>query len=268
MLRLLRCEYMKLRRARFLLIGIAGTFIVPFFVIVKAVTNYVSAGTAMSLFALYLRETAFSCMRHVCVYADLLARDISAGSFVQFLSSGDGTYGSVRVLFSCQDAFRRGAFVCDADAVCLSDNLNERICRTADCGCSGLLCQCRPVKFAGGRVLPVVRVLSSCEQKILRAELPRSAFDGDYACDVYLWNCSESDPISERGSQIRKRLFFTQRGSLSAFFYSRRKLSKMNKSKESFALRYSSSLFMVHATESAPSRLQSLRDRFPASLWL
>lgn len=53
LLRLLRCEYMKLRRARFLLIGIAGTLIVPFFVIIKAVTNYVSAGTAMSLFALY-----------------------------------------------------------------------------------------------------------------------------------------------------------------------------------------------------------------------
>lgn len=42
MLSLLHCEYIKLKRSKFLLIGILGTLIVPFLVIVKAVTNYLS----------------------------------------------------------------------------------------------------------------------------------------------------------------------------------------------------------------------------------
>lgn len=42
MLSLLHCEYIKLKRSKFLLIGILGTLIVPFFVIVKAVANYFS----------------------------------------------------------------------------------------------------------------------------------------------------------------------------------------------------------------------------------
>ena len=42
MLRLLYCEYIKLKRSKILLIGIAGTLIVPFFVIGKSVTKYVS----------------------------------------------------------------------------------------------------------------------------------------------------------------------------------------------------------------------------------
>lgn len=54
MLRLLQCEAMKLRRSRFLLIGIAGTLIVPFFIIIKAVTRYGSdSRTVVSLFTLY-----------------------------------------------------------------------------------------------------------------------------------------------------------------------------------------------------------------------
>lgn len=54
MLRLLYCEYIKLKRSKILLIGIAGTLIVPFFVIVKAVTKYVSnPRMVMSLFSLY-----------------------------------------------------------------------------------------------------------------------------------------------------------------------------------------------------------------------
>ena len=40
MLRLLQCEYIKLKRSKFLLIGILGTLIVPLFVYVKAVINY------------------------------------------------------------------------------------------------------------------------------------------------------------------------------------------------------------------------------------
>lgn len=54
MLRLLRCECIKLKRSKFLLIGILGTLIVPFFVIVKAVTNYLSnPDTGIYVFSLY-----------------------------------------------------------------------------------------------------------------------------------------------------------------------------------------------------------------------
>lgn len=54
MTRLLQCEYIKLKRSKFLLIGILGTLIVPFFVIVKAVTNYLAnPEKVMSLFSLY-----------------------------------------------------------------------------------------------------------------------------------------------------------------------------------------------------------------------
>ena len=51
---LLHCEYIKLKRSKFLVIGILGTLIVPFFVIVKAVTNYISNPEAViSVFSLY-----------------------------------------------------------------------------------------------------------------------------------------------------------------------------------------------------------------------
>ena len=54
MLSLLHCEYIKLKRSKFLLIGILCTLIVPFFVIIKAVTNYLSNPEAdISVFSLY-----------------------------------------------------------------------------------------------------------------------------------------------------------------------------------------------------------------------
>lgn len=54
MLSLLQCEYIKLKRSRFLSIGMAGTLIVPFFVMIKAVADHFSAPeTAISLFSLY-----------------------------------------------------------------------------------------------------------------------------------------------------------------------------------------------------------------------
>lgn len=54
MLRLLQCECIKLKRSKFLLIGILSTLIVPLFVLVKAVMNYVSHNaTAISVFSLY-----------------------------------------------------------------------------------------------------------------------------------------------------------------------------------------------------------------------
>ncbi len=54
MLRLLQCEFMKMKRSKFLLIGILGTMIVPFFVMVNAVTKYLSDTQAdISVFSLY-----------------------------------------------------------------------------------------------------------------------------------------------------------------------------------------------------------------------
>lgn len=54
MLSLLHCEYIKLKRSKFLLIGILGTLIVPFFVMVKAVANYFSDPEAViAVFSLY-----------------------------------------------------------------------------------------------------------------------------------------------------------------------------------------------------------------------
>lgn len=54
MLRLLYCEYIKLKRSKFLLIGLTGTLVVPLFVIVRAVTKWVSQpGASISLFSLY-----------------------------------------------------------------------------------------------------------------------------------------------------------------------------------------------------------------------
>lgn len=54
MLKLLHCEYIKLKRSKFLLIGILGTLIVPFFVTAKSLADYFSnSETAISLFSLY-----------------------------------------------------------------------------------------------------------------------------------------------------------------------------------------------------------------------
>lgn len=58
MFRLLQCEYIKLKRSRFLLIGVLSTLIVPSFVFVKAVMNYVSNNeTFISVSSLY--DSAF-----------------------------------------------------------------------------------------------------------------------------------------------------------------------------------------------------------------
>lgn len=54
MLKLLQCEYLKLKHSKILLIGILGTLIVPLFVIIRAVTDYfLQHENAISLFTLY-----------------------------------------------------------------------------------------------------------------------------------------------------------------------------------------------------------------------
>ncbi|MCM1125221.1 MAG: ABC transporter permease [Lachnospiraceae bacterium] len=54
MLQLIQCEYKKLKRSKFILIGISGTQIVPFLVIIKTVAAYFSNPKMnISLFSLY-----------------------------------------------------------------------------------------------------------------------------------------------------------------------------------------------------------------------
>ncbi len=54
MFRLLKCEYLKLKRSKFLLVGGLGTLIVPFFVILRGVMDAsVKPGADFSLFSLY-----------------------------------------------------------------------------------------------------------------------------------------------------------------------------------------------------------------------
>lgn len=54
MLRLLKCEFIKLKRSKFLLIGILGTIIVPLFVYVKSIINYfTNSESIISIFSLY-----------------------------------------------------------------------------------------------------------------------------------------------------------------------------------------------------------------------
>ena len=54
MLKLLKCEFIKLKRSKFLLIGMFGTLIVPLFVCVKAITSYLSnPDNEISVFLLY-----------------------------------------------------------------------------------------------------------------------------------------------------------------------------------------------------------------------
>lgn len=54
MLKLIQCEYIKLKRSKLLFIGLLGTLPVPFFVIVRAVINcFYQPEAAISLFSLY-----------------------------------------------------------------------------------------------------------------------------------------------------------------------------------------------------------------------
>ena len=86
MLRLLQCEYIKLKRSKFLLIGILGTLIVPLFVYVKAVINYFSnPEIIMSLFSLYddafmFLMLLFAPIVLAILYAWIISREYTDGT--------------------------------------------------------------------------------------------------------------------------------------------------------------------------------------------
>lgn len=92
MLRLLKCEYVKLKRSKLLLIGILGTLIVPLFVYVKAVTACFSNPEAsMSLFSLYddafmFLMLLFAPMVLTILHAWIISREYTDGTLKNILT--------------------------------------------------------------------------------------------------------------------------------------------------------------------------------------
>ena len=103
MLSLLHCEYIKLKRSKFLLIGILGTLIVPFFVIVKAVTNYLSNPEAViSLFSLYDSALMFLMLLFAPMILTIL------GAWIISREYTDGTLKNIFVIPVSQTVFLCG----------------------------------------------------------------------------------------------------------------------------------------------------------------
>ncbi|MDE6663463.1 MAG: ABC transporter permease [Lachnospiraceae bacterium] len=103
MLSLLHCEYIKLKRSKFLLIGILGTLIVPFFVIVKAVTNYLSNPAAeISLFSLYDDAIMFLMLLFAPMVLTILSAWIISREYT------DGTLKNIFVIPVSQTLFLCG----------------------------------------------------------------------------------------------------------------------------------------------------------------
>ena len=156
MLRLLYCEYIKLKRSKILLIGIAGTLIVPFFVIGAYVSDAVICPNGVDNFtcvdnqpgiygqnfekyfcysgftdSLSMRKAVVPCNSYVPVHVGFLAGNSGIGAFVRLFYSRNGAYASLRFIFPVQNAFWRIIIVRYSNAVCLSYNKNEGICRAA-----------------------------------------------------------------------------------------------------------------------------------------
>lgn len=103
MAKLLQCEYIKLKRSKFLLIGILGTFIVPFFVIVKAMTNYFSnPEMVISLFSLYDDALMFLMLLFAPMVLTILHAWIISREYT------DGTLKNIFVIPVSQTAFLCG----------------------------------------------------------------------------------------------------------------------------------------------------------------
>ena len=103
MLKLLQCEYMKLKRSKFLLIGILGTLIVPFFVIAKSLADYFSnPGTAISLFSLYDGALMFLMLLFAPMVLTIL------GAWIISREYTDGTLKNIFVIPVSQTAFLTG----------------------------------------------------------------------------------------------------------------------------------------------------------------
>lgn len=106
MLSLLHCEYIKLKRSKFLLIGILGTLIVPFFVMVKAVTNYFSNPKAViTLFSLYDSALMFLMLLFAPMVLTIL------GAWIISREYTDGTLKNIFVIPISQTVFLCGKFL-------------------------------------------------------------------------------------------------------------------------------------------------------------
>lgn len=100
MLRLLQCECIKLKRSKFLLIGMLGTLIVPFFVIVKAVTNYLSnPDIIIDVFSLYDSALMFLML----LFAPLVLTIL--GAWIISREYTDGTLKNIFIIPVSQTAF-------------------------------------------------------------------------------------------------------------------------------------------------------------------
>lgn len=103
MLKLLQCEYIKLKRSKFLLIGVLGTLIVPIFVIVNAVTKYFSnSGTVINLFTLYDNALMFLMLLFAPMVLTIL------GAWIISREYTDGTLKNIFAIPVSQTAFFTG----------------------------------------------------------------------------------------------------------------------------------------------------------------
>lgn len=118
MLRLLQCECIKLKRSKFLLIGILGTLIVPFFVIVNAVTKYLSNPEhAISVFSLYDNALMFLMLLFAPMVLTILGAWIISHEYT------DGTLKNIFVIPVSQTAFLCGKILFFAIAAILLINV-------------------------------------------------------------------------------------------------------------------------------------------------
>lgn len=109
MLKLLQCEFIKLKRSKFLMIGILGTLIVPFFVITRSVINCVAKpGTAISLFTLYDNAIMFLML----LFAPMVLTILSAWVIIREYS--DGTLKNIFVIPVSRTAFLTGKLLFSA----------------------------------------------------------------------------------------------------------------------------------------------------------
>ena len=103
MLKLVQQECIKLKRSKFLLIGLLGTLIVPFFVIVKALTNYLSQpDNVVSIFSLYDDALMFLMLLFAPMVLTVLESMIISREY------NDGTLKNIFVIPISQTAFLTG----------------------------------------------------------------------------------------------------------------------------------------------------------------
>lgn len=103
LLKLLRCEFVKLKRSKILFIGLSGTLIVPFITAAKAVAGYLSdSGAAVNVFSLY--ESAL--MFLMLLFAPMILTVL--GAWMISREYADGTLKNMIVIPVSRTAFLAG----------------------------------------------------------------------------------------------------------------------------------------------------------------